>query len=211
MTVTAVAPRPLGAILAGGRARRMGGADKPLLEVGGRPMLAAAHAALAAHLDEVVVLGGSPRPGLPGLPGLRVIADRRPDAPGPLAGLEAALLELAARPRPRPEAVVLLGGDMPFVSAALVERLLASAPGAAAVCFESEHGLEPLCARYALSLLPRVSARLDAGIRPLRALLEEAGAVRLPVVSDDERRALANVNTPEDLAAARALLASGQR
>lgn len=182
-----------GAILAGGRARRLGGAMKPLLEVGGRRMIDRVRDALEPLCDELVVLGDAALLGDVGLP---VVPDRRPGL-GPLGGLETALEGSSA------EVVLLVGGDMPFLERALLERLLAADASASAACFAGERGPEPLCARYAAALLPRVRARLDAGQLALHALLDEVGALRLPLYSPADRLALANVNTPDELAAAR--------
>ncbi len=184
------APRRVsGAILAGGRARRLGGVCKPLLEVGGRRIVDRVREALAPLCHQVVVVGD---PALLGDVGLRVVPDRRPGL-GPLAGLEAALEETDG------DVLLLLGGDMPLLDGALLERLLDAEAAAVAVCFAGDEGPEPLCARYARSLLPAVRARLDAGDLALHRLLDEVGALRLPLSSPADRLALSNVNTPEEL------------
>src|SRR3984957_12693561 len=87
-----------GVILAGGLARRMGGGDKPLREIGGRTILARVIARLEPQCECLVInANGDPRRfasfGLP------VIADGVQDDPGPLAGLLAAL-DWAAANRP---------------------------------------------------------------------------------------------------------------
>jgi molybdopterin-guanine dinucleotide biosynthesis protein A len=190
--------RVAGAILAGGRARRLSGRVKPLLEIGGRTLLARTLDALAPVVAEVFLVGD---PALLADTGLRVVPDRRSGA-GPLAGLESAL---AATPC---DFVLLVGGDMPFLDAAMLARLRDAAPDAEAVCFAGERGLEPLCARYARTLLPLVSARLDAGELALHALLLAASCHRLETTTAAEWRALTNINTEDDLAAARALAAA---
>lgn len=186
--------RVSGAILAGGRARRLGGVCKPLLEVGGRRIVDRVREVLVPLCDEVVLVGDA---ALLGDVGLRVVPDRRPGL-GPLAGLEAALEETAG------DALLLVGGDMPLIERSLLERLLVADPGAAAVCFAGEQGSEPLCARYSRALLPAVRARLDSGELALHRLLDGVGALRLSLASPAERLALSNVNTPEELDRARA-------
>jgi molybdopterin-guanine dinucleotide biosynthesis protein A len=192
------------AILAGGQGRRLGGVQKPLLEVGGRTVLERTVAAVAPLAGALFLVGD---PALLGGLGHRVVADRRPGQ-GPLAGLEAALAESPA------ETLLLLGGDMPFLTTALLERLLGEAPGADVVCMAGERGLEPLCARYHRRLLGQVTALLDGGERSVQALLEalagSAALAALPPRDARERLALTNLNTADDLARARALAAAGE-
>ena len=184
--------RVAGAILAGGRARRLSGRVKPLLEVGGRTILARTVEALGPHVAEVFLVGD---PALFPDSGLRVVPDRRSGA-GPLAGLEAALHATAC------DFVLLVGGDMPFLDGAMLARLRDAAEGAEAVCFAGERGLEPLCARYARALLPRITERLDGGELALHALLAAVACRSIAVTTEEERRALTNINTEADLAAA---------
>jgi molybdopterin-guanine dinucleotide biosynthesis protein A len=181
------------AILAGGRARRLGGAVKPLLDVGGRRIVDRVREALSPLVEEIVVVGDA---ALLGDVGARVVGDLRPGL-GPLAGLEAALASTAGDP------LLLVGGDMPFVTTSLLSRLLSESPSAEAVCFHGPRGDEPLCARYARRLLPAVRARLDAGRLALHHLLDEAAAIRIEPRDEEERAALDNVNSPAELLAAR--------
>lgn len=107
-------------VLAGGTAARMGGVDKAALEVGGRPLLALALAALA-DADAVVVVG--PR----SVPTTGPVTFTREDPPrgGPVAGLLAGLDALPGRPA----LVGVLAVDMPHVTADTVRRLRAAAGG----------------------------------------------------------------------------------
>lgn len=189
------------AVLAGGQARRMGGVLKPALDVGGRSVIDRLRQEVGP-LAAALFLVGDPVALAP--LGLEVVPDRRPGE-GPLAGLEAALAHAARLPG---EAMLLLGGDMPFLQRALLERLLAADPAADVACFESARGPEPLCARYHLRLLPTVSALLDQGRRAMQALFDTATVARLPLRDERERLALTNLNTADDLALARALASS---
>ncbi|KAA0024030.1 NTP transferase domain-containing protein [Antrihabitans cavernicola] len=103
-------------ILAGGRASRMGGVDKPAIAIGGRTMLDAAVAAVSG-CDRIVVVG----PQRPELPTSIVQTQERPPGAGPVAAIGAAL---DALPNPAPS-VVVLAADMPFLSAAAVTKLAA--------------------------------------------------------------------------------------
>lgn len=110
-----------GVVLAGGLARRMGGGDKPMREIGGRTILARVIARLAPQCGRLVLnANGDPlRFASFGLP---VIADGVADYPGPLAGILAAL-DWAAANRPDAPWIVSAPGDCPFLPHDLVARL----------------------------------------------------------------------------------------
>ena len=113
--------RPPGVVLAGGLARRMGGGDKPLREIGGRTILARVIARLEPQCECLAInANGDPRRfasfGLP------VIADGVKDHPGPLAGILAALDWVAAN-RPNAAFILTAPGDCPFLPRDLVARL----------------------------------------------------------------------------------------
>jgi molybdenum cofactor guanylyltransferase len=116
-------------ILAGGRASRMNGADKPELEVGGRPMLVSvAAAAASAGAGRLIVVGprrgGAVGQGLAevasGLPGGLITVREEPPGAGPVAALRRGLSEVRA------PWVALLAADMPFLTAEWLNALLAA-------------------------------------------------------------------------------------
>jgi molybdenum cofactor guanylyltransferase len=112
---------PPGVVLAGGLARRMGGGDKPLREIGGRTILARVIARLEPQCECLVInANGDPRRfasfGVP------VVADGVEDYPGPLAGILAAL-DWAAVNRPNAAWIFSAPGDCPFLPRDLVARL----------------------------------------------------------------------------------------
>lgn len=190
--------RPVGAVLAGGAGRRMGGA-KPGAPLAGRPLIAWPLDALkGAGLGEIVVVAKAST-ALPSLAGIAV--RREPDEPRhPLAGVVEALRWAAGRP------VVVLACDLPLVDAGLV-GLLASADslGTPAVVARADGRIQPLCARYeprALELL----AGFDASGRAVPQV-EALG----PVLLDVDGSLLRNVNTPQDLASVAELLGDGAR
>ena len=100
-------------VLAGGRAARLGGRAKPQLEVGGRTMLDAVLAAVAGAERRVVV--GPPQP----VPDDVVRVRERPPGGGPVAALGAGLAAVST------DVVVVLAGDLPFLTADLVSELRA--------------------------------------------------------------------------------------
>lgn len=183
------------AILAGGRAIRFDGRDKGALLVGGRTIRDRQLDELSQVADEILLVGARTAPVVPGVT-IRLVADRVSDA-GPLGGLDAAL---AASRR---DHVMIIAGDMPYVSAQLVAYLISLAEDADAVVPRTERGYHPLCAVYARRCEHAVAARLASGAFAMTDLLTE---VRVRVVSRDEISAfgdpdclLANVNTPADL------------
>ncbi len=114
-------PPTIGVVLAGGRARRMGGIDKPLLTIGGRTLASYATERLAPQCD-VLIVNANGDPGRFDKLGLAVVPDTVPDFPGPLAGILAAL-EWSAFHWPSVEWVVSSPGDTPFLPIDLVSRL----------------------------------------------------------------------------------------
>lgn len=180
------------AILAGGQGRRLGGVKKGLLEVDGAPIVARQLGALAPFVaTPLLVVGGDAGPYA--ALGARLIFDLHPGA-GPLAGLEAALLASDA------EALLVFGCDLPFIDAALIAALR-DAPVAAAVIARAGGRAQPLAARYARSILPRVQEHLLRGQRRLLTLVTELNPHWLDFPADT--RALMNINTFEDLSRAR--------
>ena len=178
------------------------GRDKLPLGIGNTTLLDRVHDALASRCAEVFVAG--PKGHVPA--GARRIPDLRPGRQGPLAGIEAGLV--AARYR----SVFVAAGDMPFITGDLVGYLLGLLPDrVSAVVPVFGSALHPLCAAYGREVRPAVSAALDGGMRSVRVLLE--GLPRVRYVEEEELRRfgdpnllLTNVNSPEDLARARAVL-----
>jgi molybdopterin-guanine dinucleotide biosynthesis protein A len=190
---------PLGAVLAGGRGSRLGGA-KATVELAGRPLISYPLAALAAADLEAFVVA-KPSTTVGGIDAVEMVAE--PEEPvHPLAGIVAALRH-AGRP------LVILGCDFTFVPAPLLralalapEPLVVPAPGGAP---------QPLVARWTPGLLPDLEAAL-AREEPLRRtvaalsprLLDDAELIRF----GDPARAFFNVNTPADLRAAERAVSS---
>ena len=111
----------VGVILAGGLARRMGGGDKPMREIGGRTILAHVVERLSPQCG-VLVLNANGDPSRFAAFGLPVVPDTVAGNPGPLAGVLAAL-DWAAQNRPQAQWVVSVAGDCPFLPRDLVDRL----------------------------------------------------------------------------------------
>ncbi|MGO9783706.1 MAG: molybdenum cofactor guanylyltransferase [Streptosporangiaceae bacterium] len=128
-------------VLAGGRATRLGGADKPGLTVGGRTLLDAVLAAGSEAGARQAVIVGPPRPGAGRLldgPPLRFVREEPPGA-GPVPALRRGLAELGHPADPAYPAypadpvaapwLAVLAADLPFLRVAHLRALLAAAAG----------------------------------------------------------------------------------
>lgn len=187
------------AILAGGRASRMRGADKSALVVGGARIVDRQRAALAAVADDILIVGG-PQPPAAGS-SIPVIPDAIADA-GPIGGIYTAL-GAAAHPW-----VVVVACDMPFVTAGLFTRLVEEADADVdCVIPRSTRGLEPLCALYACTAIDYVRRLIDEGERRVGRVAEGLRCRELApealAALDMDGRLFENVNTPHDYARAR--------
>ncbi len=176
----------IGAVLAGGRSRRMGRPKELLPLADGRSMIDHVIDALSATCSEVVVLGETTaRRELDHLPDLRTGA-------GPMAGLEALLHS------GRAEQYIICPCDLPAITADLLRQLAAPVPEPMTIFHvNGEDTPRPLPARIDASLADTVTAAIDAGRRAVWRLVAE---VPHGVVAIDARagQRLANINTPEE-------------
>lgn len=199
---------PVGVILAGGESRRMKGGDKCLLELGGTTLLGHAIERIEPQTREVLLnANGSPERfndfGLP------VMGDSIDGFAGPLAGVLAGMDWAAKRGA---DHIVTVAADTPFFPADLVGQLIlasetknmpiamAATPNEAGkVMFHPVFGLWPVALREDLRIA------LKGGMRKVILWADTHGVacVEFPISRFDP---FFNVNTPEDLAKARALL-----
>ncbi|MEO7716047.1 MAG: molybdenum cofactor guanylyltransferase [Capsulimonas sp.] len=179
------------AILAGGRSRRMG-RDKAALPWNGEPLLE--HLAIAAlstrHLVRVI---GRPQPEDWKVAGVDFLPDRYPDV-GPLGGVLTALEAGAG-------SILAVACDMPHLDGLALDWLLDTAnrlpPHSPGVAARNGDQIEPLFAVYGQSLREPMRARIAAGRLSLNGLIQDA-ALTLVDAPEEIRRALMNVNTPEE-------------
>jgi molybdopterin-guanine dinucleotide biosynthesis protein A len=111
----------VGVLLAGGLARRMGGGDKPMRQIGGRTILERVITRLKPQCDDLI-LNANGDPARFAAFGLPVVADTVENFPGPLAGILAALDWTAAH-RPGVSLVFSAAADCPFLPRDLIARL----------------------------------------------------------------------------------------
>jgi len=190
--------RIAGLILAGGQGRRMG-TEKALVALAGRPLVAHVAARLAPQVAMLALSANGDAARFAAL-GLPVLPDLPGEAgEGPLAGLRAALGWAA---QAGAGALVTVATDTPFLPADLVERLAAASDGGRPAHAVSGGRAHYTAALWPLTLAAPIAARFAAGERRLRACLE--GAAEVPF--EGEPDPFANLNTPEDLAAAEARL-----
>ncbi|MER5929814.1 NTP transferase domain-containing protein [Streptomyces sp. NPDC002054] len=181
-------------VLAGGSARRLGGADKPGLSVGGRALLDRVLDS-CADAGTTVVVGGRRATARP-----VTWAREEPAGAGPLAALDAGLRRTTA------ELVLVLSADLPFLGPDTVRALLAAPAGREGALLRDPAGRDqPLVAAYRAEPLRRELALLAAehgnltGL-PVRALTAELDLTRV----EAEPSASFDCDTWDDLAAARA-------
>jgi molybdopterin-guanine dinucleotide biosynthesis protein A len=183
------------AILAGGQARRLGGVEKSALVVGTESILDR-QLSLLRPLTPHILIVTTDRARI-AQTDVRVAIDRVPGA-GALGGIYTALMEAPT------EQVIVIGCDMPFVTAPFLTFLAARGAEHEAVVPADTRGRHPLCASYSRSTASRFRARIDAGqLRVLDALadvaVQELGPDELAPFNRDGRL-LFNVNTPDDYA-----------
>jgi molybdopterin-guanine dinucleotide biosynthesis protein A len=184
-----------GVVLAGGQGRRMGGVDKGLVELDGRPMVAHVLERLAPQVGPILVNANQNADRYAAF-GYPVVSDAVGGFAGPLAGLHAGLTR-AATPF-----VVTVPCDSPFLPVDLVERLgerlqRERASLAVAKTFDQPH---PVFALVRREVLPGLAAFLEGGGRKIDAWYAALAVVE--VSFDDRADAFRNINTPDELAAA---------
>ena len=185
-----------GAILAGGRAVRYGGAPKGLEYVGGRRIIDRVADSLGAVCDNLLLVANDPAASR-WLPGTPMASDRLRDV-GSVAGIHAALAEAG-------HGVIVVAWDMPFVPASLLRLFRERSAGVDAVVPESgsKRGVEPLCAWYGPACGPAIERRVAAGDKRVIAFHDDVRVARIGHAEvarhGDPDVIFMNVNSPEEL------------
>ncbi|MBJ3816051.1 molybdenum cofactor guanylyltransferase MobA [Shimwellia pseudoproteus] len=179
-----------GAILAGGRATRMGGQDKGLVQLNGQPLWQRVYTRLAPQTGGVMIsanrnIAEYQKSGLP------VVQDTLSGFPGPLAGM---LAVLASSDR---EWFLFCPCDVPGIPQDLARRLWENKQAAPAAWVHDGERDHPTIALVHRRLQAPLREYLQAGERRVMVFLRQAGGV--PVSFAGQHSAFANVNSPDDL------------
>ncbi|WP_406648388.1 molybdenum cofactor guanylyltransferase MobA [Aliisedimentitalea scapharcae] len=208
--------QPLGVILAGGLATRMGGGDKGLLTLGGKSLLAHVVDRLEPQVSGLVLNANGDRARFAGL-GLPVVADSIDGFAGPLAGVLAGLDWAAEQGA---DCIVTAAADTPFFPCDLVVRLQGAAAGMAhplVLATTPRSGAElksggkskvnrhPTFGLWPVALRDDLRAALVDGLRKVVAWTDQHNG-REALFPAEPFDPFFNVNTPEDLERAKGLL-----
>jgi molybdopterin-guanine dinucleotide biosynthesis protein A len=179
-----------GIVLAGGQGRRMGGVDKGLQLLNGRPMIAHVTARLAPQVDDIVINANQNREAYSTF-GYPVVPDAIEGYAGPLAGLHAGLQAATQA------LVVTVPCDSPFLPADLVARLASALGDNDLAVAKTGAQAHPVFALVRRTLLAHLAAYLAGGGRKIDAWYASLKVVE--VAFDDEADAFSNINTREEL------------
>jgi molybdenum cofactor guanylyltransferase len=197
-----------GVLLAGGRSSRMGGREKALLDIAGKPMLLHVLARLRPQVGRIVINANGDPARFSGhcLP---VVPDSIEGFAGPLAGLHAGI-EWARAETPEAKFVVSVPVDSPFIPLDLVSRLKAALIAANAPCAIAASGGErhPVAGLWRVDLADVLATSLKANVRALHRFADSCGcavAEFAPLdIGGSSVDPFFNVNAPADLEKARA-------
>jgi len=184
--------RITGVILAGGRASRMGGQDKGLIELQGRPLIAHVIQAVAPQVERLLINANRNLARYRSF-GYAVVSDRIPDHPGPLAGMLAALQQSDT------DCLLTVPCDGPRLPGDLCRRLhtVLREADAEIACVHDGERLHPVYALLRRDLQPVLAAYLEGGGRAVQRWFKERDLVEVDFSDCADR--FANINTPEDL------------
>jgi len=199
--------RPLGLVLAGGLARRMGGGDKILLDIGGQKILDRVIKRLKPQCS-CLILNANGDPARFADTKLPVLPDSVPGFVGPLAGILAGL-DWAAANAPGKSDIVSVPGDCPFLPRDLVARLSAARAEKKVplACAQSGDWRHPVAGLWPVALREDLRRAIAIeGLRKIEVWTERHG-VALATWPDRPVDPFFNVNTPDDAARANAIAA----
>ena len=188
-------------LLAGGSARRMGGGDKPLIAVQGRPILDWIIARVQPQVTAIAISANGDSSRFAGY-SFDIVPDHSPEL-GPMAGILAGMV-WAERLQPKATHLLTVSGDTPFLPSDLVERLAAALPDQAISMATAKSGgrLHPALSLWPIAARSKIQTLLDEG-RGKRVMewTDQLNAVPVewPVEPYDP---FFNVNTPDDLSEA---------
>jgi molybdopterin-guanine dinucleotide biosynthesis protein A len=194
--------RVTGVIQAGGKSTRRGGEPKALIELGGRRLVERVAAVVGEVVDDVLLVTNTPE--LYRFLGLPMVPDVFPDH-GSLGGIYSGLLAAGG------DAAFTVACDMPFLRAPVARLVVERAGEADVVIPRAANELQTLHALYDKACLPHMEARLRAGRLKIVGFFDAVRVLEIPEADVarevDPAIVFMNVNTPEEVARARALIA----
>jgi|SRR5689334_21327825 len=199
-----------GVVLAGGLSRRMGGGDKGLLSLAGKPMLQHVIERLRPQVASMLI-NANGDPARFAAFGLPVVADSIAGFVGPLAGVLAGMQRSLAE-APERRFIVTAPGDAPLLPSTLVADLLAGlAGGTGSIALARSHGdLHPVIGIWPVALAQDLEEQLAKGVRKVLDWTNRHGTVAVDFAPQSlggrELDPFFNANTPEELALLRRLL-----
>ena len=193
------------AIIAGGRAERLGGLDKSDLVIGGRRIIDRQLSVLGHVAEHILIVSNDHHRFRSS--GLQVCADLIPGA-GPLGGLYTALV------RSPTTCTIVVACDLPFLTVSFLRHLAARARGAPAAIPWTAAGTQPLCAMYDRSCVEPIRARLERGELRVSALSDVMRVTDIGPSEvapfDPDGTLFFNVNTPDHYTRANDLACRGR-
>lgn len=180
----------LGVVLAGGRATRMGGKDKGLQELNGKPLWQHVADALRVQVGAIAV-SANRHIDIYQQSGYPVYQDALANYPGPLAGM------LSVMQQADDEWFLFCPCDTPFIPSTLAERLVEQRKDAPVVWVHDGERDHPAITLISRKLCPDLRAYLASGERRVMVILRQSGGHSVDF--SDLKEAFVNVNTTEDL------------
>ena len=192
--------RITGVVQAGGKSTRMGGEPKALLELGGRRIIERVLDAIRPVVDDVLIVTDTPA--LYAFLGIPMVADVYPDH-GSLGGIFSGLTAASG------DAAFTVACDMPFLHPDVARLVIGRAGEGDVVIPRVGEQLETMHALYGKACLPAIESRLKAGRLKIVGFFGDVRVVEVGEAEVARHRApdvvFMNVNTPDELARARAL------
>ena len=191
-----------GLVLAGGLSRRMDGVEKSFVSLAGRPLLNHVLDRLTPQVDRVLLSANGDLNRFVGF-GLDVVADLRPDRPGPLAGVESAFRYLSDICW-----ILSVPTDLPFFPLTLLEQMKALAHNPKKPVVAVSNGrMHPVVCLWPRGVVGEISAALDMGHLRLMDFFEAVPHHQLEyVTSPGALDPFFNINKPEQLISAERFL-----
>jgi molybdopterin-guanine dinucleotide biosynthesis protein A len=188
-----------GIILAGGQARRMGGDDKGLITINDRPLIEYVIEGFGPQVDSLIINANRNLDTYKSY-GYPVIPDSLSGYEGPLAGIAAGMKNV------RTEYIVTVPCDSPFIDEDYVSKLSSQVNGANADIYVAHDGkrIQPVFCLLRTNLLKSLEDYLSRGERKIDRWYEEHNLVSIQF--DDSNNTFMNINTPDDIRIAEAIL-----